>query len=431
MIALFKKVSAALSRVVVILLVTPPLYSQSTQAVQGRPITLQEAFHFTKQNSETIAASQAGIEEAKHRVKELWGTALPQINLQATEFIQDSATAGGGVQSTFNRRERPEAKITFNQQIFSGFREFLGIKALRFRKEGLELDLARATSLLYMDVARAYLDLLGAQRELATRQTTVELTKERVKDLESRAKLGRSRNSEVLAAKVQLSRLEAQLPEVAGREAASQAVLGYMTGIEQRLAPQEPKPPTQTDLTHSLNLARIRSDVESLRRQFYAAEFIEKAQRRERWPTLSVGGAWYLKRVGFQEDINWDMTFAANLPLFTGNQITSRISQAELRRKAAEFNLRGTERLAQSEVKAAWTQLASSIERIGSLMAAVDLAERNARAQSEDYRLGVVTNLDVLAALTQLQDARLDLENAKLSAALWAVQLETAAGGPK
>ncbi|MBI2362496.1 MAG: hypothetical protein HYV15_03830 [Elusimicrobia bacterium] len=43
----------------------------------------------------------------------------------------------------------------------------------------------------------------------------------------------------------------------------------------------------------------------------------------------------------------------------------------------------------------------------------------------------MVTNLDVLGALTQLQESRLDLENARLDAAWAAAQLETSSGGPR
>ena len=69
-----------------------------------------------------------------------------------------------------------------------------------------------------------------------------------------------------------------------------------------------------------------------------------------------------------------------------------------------------------------------------SVVAALDNAERlaseNAKAQSEDYRLGQVTNLDVLGSLNILQQTRLQQNAARLDAYWSRVRLEVAAGVP-
>lgn len=402
----------------------------AAQTEAERSVTLAEAFAAAKARSEALAASEAGLAEARSRVRELVGTALPSLTLQGSEFLQDSAGSGGGVQGTFTRSDRPEAKLAFSQPLFTGFREYLSVRAASARGDAAELDLKRAASLLYRDTAKAYLDLLGVRRELSTRQATLDLTRERVKDLEARVKLGRSRSSELLAAKLQLARLLGQIPEVRGREEVAQEVLRFLTGWEGRLAPAEPVLAAATDVEAALRAARGRPDVEARRRERDGALFLSRGSRRERWPVVGLSGAWYLKRVGFQENIKWDMTFSASLPLFAGGQVGARVAQADARLKAAEFGLRGAERFAESEVRRAWAQLQSAVERTKALSEAAALAEQNAKAQSEDYKLGVVTNLDVLGALTQLQESRLDLEKVRLDAAWAQALLAVASGGP-
>lgn len=409
-----------------LLLLTLPAAAQT-----GTPLTLWEAFSAAKAQSEALAASEAGVAEAAQRIRELRGAVQPTVALQATEFVQDSAGGGSGVQSTLNRRDRPEAKFTASQPLFSGFREFLALKAAKARREASAGDLERATSLLYRDVARAFYDLLEVHKELETRRRTVELTTERVKDLEARAKLGRSRASEVLQAKVQLAEAEAQLPETAGRETQAQEVLAFLTGKAGPLKPVEAEPAPAPPLEEALRRVRERADVRARREEGAAAEFLAKAARRERWPTASVSGNYYLKRVGFQEDIQWDATFLASLPLFSGGGATARIAQAAERARAADLRRRGAERLAESEVRRAHARLLAELERGKALAAAAALAEQNARAQAEDYKLGVVTNLDVLGALTTLQDVRLDLERSRLEAGFIRAELEAALGGPR
>ena len=58
----------------------------------------------------------------------------------------------------------------------------------------------------------------------------------------------------------------------------------------------------------------------------------------------------------------------------------------------------------------------------------MSLAEENARYQEADYKLGLVTNLDVLSALNTVQQARLSLSQAKVQERLTLLNLEVAAG---
>lgn len=408
-----------------------PAAAASTGTAGGRPLTLAEAYTAAKAQSEALAASEAGVEEAGSRVRELWGAVQPSVAVQGSEFVQDSATGGSGVQSTLNRRDRPEAKFTVSQPLFSGFREFLALKAAQARRQGLAADLERAASLLYRDVARAFFDLLAVRRELETRRATVLLTAERVKDLEGRAKLGRSRASEVLQAKVLQAEAESLLPSTGGREAAASEVLSFLTGLPGPFEPVDDSAPEAPALDELLRRARARADVRARREELATALFLERSARRERWPSASLGGNYYLKRVGFQEDIKWDATFLASLPLYSGGGATARIAQAGSRLRAAELRLKGAERLAESELRRAYARLQSELESGRALAAAAELAEKNAKAQAEDYKLGVVTNLDVLGALTSLQDVRLDLERSRLEAAFLRAELEAAAGGPE
>lgn len=413
-----------------LLLAALPAAAASTGTAGGRPLTLWEAYAAAKVQSEILAASEAGVAEAGQRVRELWGTVQPAVAVQGSEFLQDSATGGSGVQSTLNRRDRPEAKFTLSQPLFSGFREYLALKAARSRRDGFAADLERAASLLYKDVARAFFDLLAVRRELETRRATVLLTAERVKDLEGRAKLGRSRASEVLQAKVLQAEAESQLPDAAGRERTAQEALGFLTGLPGPFEPVDAQAPEAPPLDDLLRRARARADVRARREELATALFLERSARRERWPSASLGGNYYLKRVGFQEDIKWDVTFLASLPLFSGGAWTARVAQAGSRVRAAELRLKGAERLAESELRRAHARLESELESGRALAAAAELAEKNAKAQAEDYKLGVVTNLDVLGALTSLQDVRLDLERSRLEAAFLRAELEAAAGGP-
>ena len=66
--------------------------------------------------------------------------------------------------------------------------------------------------------------------------------------------------------------------------------------------------------------------------------------------------------------------------------------------------------------------------RLTARIGADELAADNARYQQEDYKLGLVTNLDVLNALNSVLQTRLALSQAKVQERATLLSLETAAG---
>ena len=65
--------------------------------------------------------------------------------------------------------------------------------------------------------------------------------------------------------------------------------------------------------------------------------------------------------------------------------------------------------------------------QLAALEMATDAARKNYEAQQRDYRLGLVTNLDVLQALTVFQENQRALDRARNTAKLNYLKLQTAA----
>ena len=154
--------------------------------------------------------------------------------------------------------------------------------------------------------------------------------------------------------------------------------------------------------------------------------------RRQSWPSLAADGSYYVKRPdGFQRDIRWDATLSLSLPLYFGGSISAQTEQARARGRSADLAFALAQRKTDTEVRSTFDDLQSMLAIVAALERSLDLARRNADAQAADYRLGLVTNLDVLNALNAVQTTRLALENARLDAALAAAKLEVASGGPE
>lgn len=394
-----------------------------------RPLGMAEAYKLALARSEEIAISGATYEETVARAEEIFSRALPRLSLMGTETFQDVPRGQSGL---FLQRQREQGWLNVQQPLFSGFREFLAHRASKHQGRAAELRLERAKHLLYQDVARAYLDLAGAQDDIRIRSSLLVITEDRVKDLREFRRLGRARASEHLAAESQAAQIRAQLESAKAVEQVAQFRLGFLTGLDERLAPEAvPAPASAPALDAVLSRARGRADVESMRAEQRAADDSIKVVTRRRWPSISADANYYLKRPpSFTQDVKWDATITGSLPLWGGGEIDAQSRQAKARAKAQDAALSQALRTAELEARSAHQQLLSSEAVVSALNAAEKLAAQNAGAQSDDYRLGQVTNLDVLGGLNVLQQTRLSLNAARVDAYWSRVRLEVAAGVP-
>lgn len=403
--------------------------SASTAPATGRALGLAEAYKLALARSEEIAISGENWNETVAKADELWSHVMPHVNVMGTETFQDVPKGQSGL---FLQHQREQGWVNAHQPLFSGFREFIAFKAAKGLGRAAELKLERAKQLLYQDVARSWLDLLEAQEDIRIRAALLEITNDRVRDLKEFRRLSRARPSEHLAAEAQAAQLVAQLESARAAEQVAQFKLGFLTGLDERLAPTElPVPAAPPALEAALAKARARADVEARREEKDAAAAGIKVASRQRWPSIAVDGNYYFSRPpSFTSDVRWDATITGTLPIWSGGEIGAQTRQAKARAKAGEAALSQAIRTAELDARSAHQQLLSSVSVVAALDAAEKLAEQNAKAQSEDYRLGQVTNLDVLGGLNVLQQTRLSQNAARVDAYWSRVRLEVAAGVP-
>ena len=147
------------------------------------------------------------------------------------------------------------------------------------------------------------------------------------------------------------------------------------------------------------------------------------------WPSVGVTADYYLLRSPMPSPADrWDGAIALNVPFYTGGTAQAQKDSAYAAKRSAAFSLQLAERQALTQVRSAYEEYRYSILQEVSLQDALALALDNARYQQDDYKLGLVTNLDVLSALNTVLQTRLALSQAKAQERLTLMTLETAAG---
>ncbi len=227
-----------------------------------------------------------------------------------------------------------------------------------------------------------------------------------------------------------LSASRAQAEQVRGQLAAAREGLAFLTGLplEVALKAPEAKLPILPPLATYLSEVEKRPDVGSARFGLLAGEEGVSIARGAFLPSLDLNGNYFFKRAGALADVSWDVQFALSVPLFTGGANLSRLREARIGVQRAELSLGLARRQADLEIRTLHSTLVSQLAQVDELERARDSAEKSYQAQIQDYRLGLVTNLDVLQAMSAYRDARRALDQLKYNARINLARLESATG---
>jgi len=402
-----------------------PRTGQPPPREEARLLTLADCFALALQRSEVVAIQQELIKENEGRFLQALSGALPRASFEASKKRQDGT---GG--SAFTLRDVPERKFVFSQPLFSGFKEFAAMAGARAERRQRRHEEARAEQLLFVDVSDAFYLVREQREDLAALEAIRAALIGRLEELADRERLGRSRPSEVVSAKAQLRRLEAEIELVRNREVTARQLLEFLTGLArvEGLADLEVSPPQLASENEYLAKASLRPDVRAAEEAWHVAKKEARVAQASFWPDVDVEGNYYTRRVGASSGVDWDVLLTVNVPLFQGGETAGAVRTASSEARQAKLRFEQTQREAALDIQDTYATLQAAMTRHAVLAKALDASEENYRLQQEDYRLSLVNNLDVLQALEELLTARRDVIHATYEIKRLSRSLQAAVG---
>lgn len=412
-----------------VLLIAPPAYGE-TASPKAAPasttlLTLAECYKLAKQQSERIAMHQELIAEAEGRFTQAMSGILPRLSLNSSDRWQD-----GTGSSPFTRKHVPERKMTVSQPLFSGFREFAAMAGVKAEKRQRELEKTRAEHLLAVDVSDAFYLVLQYRKDLEALEAIHAALDERRQELHTREQLGRSRPSEVVSTEAQRLRVEAEIQQFQREAIVVRQLLEFLIGrpIEAPLEDPETMPHVQDSLETLLAKMMDRPDVRAAEEAVTVAERQIGIEKADYWPDVDVEGNYFFERGGVAQEIDWDAELTVKVPIFEGGQVAGAVSEAKSKARQARLQLAQIKRQAILDIKDRYAEHQAGLAQTQTLGKAVDAADESYRFQLEDYRRNLVSHLDVLEALQNLQDIRRSYIQAHYEALRTHWRLRTATG---
>jgi outer membrane protein len=400
-------------------------------------LDLQTCFQLTAVRDDSLKISMEDVEIARAQLSQaiaaLWPTFT--VNNQQQFLHYREATEGGfsilgNATISGNRDYTSQSNVNMTYTLFNGGQNWNNVGANQHNIAAKKQTLARDYQTIYQDVAQAFYNVLQYEGDMAIQADLIDALRARVDDLKDRVNLGRSRPSELLQAQTDLANAKVTYESQRGSINAAKETVAFYTGIpaaDLQLKETQNFPSTaqlEAYVKQSGSRPDVLSQIESMRQ----AERNLDVSIGQLFPTITANGNFLASQDPASNNIDATMTLEASMPIFDGGLIAGQIHQNHELVRQSRLNVEQLRRTADQDTRTAYMNFDASVAQVLVLREAATLAAKNFEAQVDDYRRGVVANLDVLTALQDYQTARIQLHNANMQARLNLINLHVAAG---
>ncbi len=396
-------------------------------------------------NAPEVRVANARLAEARANRDAVYGGRFPQVN------------AGGAVTENVlsENGQLPISNIPGFEREFSLFD--IGFDASweidlwgrqQREREGAQaraeaaLEVRHETQLrLAAEVARSYVDLRAAQREVELRQRMSDNAAEQAKLVSLLFEAGDASKIEAEAARAAANNLAGQLPQARARAAAARYRIAALLGIAPEELPGEleataplPQPPFSISAGLRSELLERRPDVRRAERELAAATAGIGVAKADLFPRFSLLGS-----LGTQARNAGDMTSSDSLrfnagphfswPIFSAGRIRAQVRAADARAEGAAAAWEGTVAGALADSEAAINRHANARIAYSYASDALESQRRMHSLARKRFDAGEDSRGRWLAAEVDLAQAELGMVQAQSASLDAAIALNKALGG--
>jgi len=391
-------------------------------------LSLDDYFAAALLRSEVVASQSELIQQAEERYQQANASLLPSVNGVVSSLWQEPLPSATTSTSSTLQSHQPLAKLMATQPLFRGFREFAALRQTRALVDAQNADYQNARVQLFKDVAQNFYNVLSLEQDLKNLDEQIRQNLDREKEIQGRVRIGRSRTSELLTVQTTVSTLRAQVQQLQGQLRVAREALAFLSGLEATtpLNDIEALPAALEPQETALSRLALRPDIKASQKRLTAAQENVSVAQGAHLPSIDLNGNYYFRRPGVLDDVDWDVQIALTVPIYAGGLLQSKKREAVSQRTQAELTASQVTRQAEQEVRSLYQGLLFDQTQLEALGTATEAARKNYEAQRHDYRLGLVTNLEVLQALTAYQENQRALDRARYNTKLDYVRLQAA-----
>ena len=388
----------------------------------------------------TLAQANARVREARASKAIAASGLYPTVNVQGSASRSRNAVHGpNGTTGVTSNAFQAGFDASWEFDVFGGIRR--GIEAADANLEAsIESD-RDAMVTLAGDVATTYLDLRGAQQQLAIARRNLETQTQTLSLTQERFDAGFVSALDVANARAQVSSTTSRVPALESALKADAFAMGVLLGLDPAAVMQEleatkpiPAAPTEVPVGLPSELLERRPDVRRADAQLHAATALIGVAMADQYPKFSITGALGLQGGKASSLTNmanryWSVSPGVDWNLFDGGRTRANIALQQA--SADEFfaAYKQTVLVALQDVETTLVAFVKEQERRVALTQAVEANREAVDLSMLLYSNGKTDFLNVLSAQGRLLDAEDSLSQSELNVAVNLVALYKALGG--
>jgi outer membrane protein len=418
-------------------LIGPVAAAQQPAAQPLREVTLNEAIQAALSVQPAMVQAHGDERNADASRRQAYGAFIPSVSVGASAARSNV----GRIDQTTGRPVPPEYSYTgslnASLELFDGFRRFANLKATAAVDAAAEagvvnerfLTTLQTKQLFYAAVANeALVRVADAQLKRAQQQLQISIDK---------LHAGSATRSDSLRSTVEYGNARIDLLRAQGNLLAAQSNLGRQIGVDGlvRAAIDSALPPMPDTAALRRTALSTSPAVEQAEAQASAARAQVWTARAQFWPSLVV--SYSNNRQGtdppdlpffsnYPETFQW--RFGLSLPLLNGFTREANQVAASVTRDNAVARADDTRRQVNALVTQQMSTLSTAFEQIEIADANLAAAQEDLRVQSERYRVGAATILDLLTSQAALTSAEVNVIQTRFTYLVARSQLEATVG---
>ncbi|HET7468163.1 MAG TPA: TolC family protein [Gemmatimonadales bacterium] len=429
-----------MTRTLLVILVS--LLAPLPLTAQDRAITLSDALKLAQRTQPSVVQALGQVETSAAQRRSAWGAFLPSLTASssASDFFSEGASridpVTGQILSGNTTNRSLNASLRASVDLFTGFRRGADLRAARAGQTEAEAGLVDAKFAQDLATTNQFFDALSAAQLVGVRESSVRRAEEQLKVSVAKLHAGSATRSDSLRSLVTLGSTQLDLIQAQTDLATAEAGLARLVGETGRIRALDDSSFHQLAAVPDTAALRQEAETRSPRVQTAVAganvaSANLSASRAAYWPslTLAANTSWNGSRTSDYTFFNQrQLSLALSWDLFNGFDRELTIAQRRASLDVAEATAADERRAVDAALTQYLAQLEAARATIDITATSVAAATEDLRVQQERYRLGASTIVDVLTSQEALNQAEVDVVNARFNYLRAKAQLEALIG---
>jgi outer membrane protein len=401
--------------------------SYGEEKLTKKNYTLKDCYESALKKSNHVANQEELIIQSEEKIKQSVSNFLPNFTASAIYSPQKDFQNGNSFQS----ENQIILKLSGSQNLFQGFKDLSSIKQNQNLKKAQIHDSLQTKINLYLEVAQNYYTILSLEKEKENLKNQLIDYEKRILELENFKKIGRSKLTDVVAAKTSFALLKVQKIQIDSQILSNRENFYFLTNLEKDAHLEPIKSEFKEnikDLNFYLKEIENREDVIAAKKRLESNYENIKIQESGHLPTINLSGNYYFERPVPYKKVIWDLNLTIQIPIYNGSAVQSRVNESISLKNSSKIYLNDIIEQNKKNITTYYLNLNYILKQLKLQKEAVSFCKENYKIQKNDFKFGLVTNLDVLQALTSFHEAKRAEDLLKHNAYLNFVILNTNAG---